>query len=113
MGPIVASSSAFIRTTSLPWANASSSDVRTELDRAGRLDQDVDCVAPAEQRRVLGRDRAAARRRVECSGRVHRDRLGVGVADDVSPHARVAVRRRRPAHAGDAVHDLVREALAP
>ena len=87
--------------------------VRRELDVAGDLADDVDLLAPAEQERIL-RDRgpAVADRVLERALRVDRDaldaRLGVGRRGALQR----AVRDRDHAHAGHAVDDLVRQALA-
>ncbi len=47
---MVASSSAFMSTTCLPFAERLEDDVRAELDRAGDVDEHVDLLGAAEQR---------------------------------------------------------------
>ena len=88
-------------------------DVSSELDRARDLADDVDVLAAAEQERIVGHGRAAGRRGVvERVLRVDGDGLDARVAEDLGGSLRLPVRDRDDAHPGNAVDDLVRQALA-
>ena len=63
IGPIVASSSAFIRITCLPCSNASIDHVRAELDRSGHVHQRIDLGRAGQECPILGDGGAVARDR--------------------------------------------------
>ena len=88
--------------------------VGAELDRAGHVDDDVDLRRPADQHRVLGDRRPAGgerRRRGRSGCRPGRRPRGPSSGRRLGPLGLAVVDRRHP-HAGDAVGDLVGEALA-
>ena len=113
IGPIVASSSAFMSTTSLPCSNAARTTCARVLDCASRLD---------DRRRLWALGRAAAgpsviavrplrTTAVERLHGVDDHRLGARIADDVLGALEAAAGNRRQPHAGHAVDDLVGEAV--
>ena len=88
-------------------------DLRAELDRAGEVDYHVDLLGAAEQERVVRDDDAVRTDRVldlTLGGR-HGGRAELSVVADPVGLLEPAGVDRGDAHAGDAVGDLVGEAL--
>ena len=89
------------------------SDVGAKFDGAGRIDDDIHLLGPAQQQRILGCRRSPGIK-FSIEARLSTDQARVieaRVAQNLQGSLGLAVRHRHDAHAGRAVRNLVRKSL--